>query len=345
MRLKIAIGIVVSVIFLYLTFRQVQVDELMFAFKAGEHLWIIPAFILMLVSHWIRALRWRFIIEPLKSIKTPPLFSALMIGYATNNVFPLRMGEFLRAYAIGKSQKVSKSSAFATVVMERFVLDLTALLLILGIALAFSPIQLPYKETVEKGGYVVLTIVIMMTAASIFLSTKTQSTLAFIKRFLPARIYHLVETTLVSFVKGCLVFKKSEHYLNIFISTCIIWLLYIASLYLTFQIFGFQTDYSFTLWHSIVVLVIVTFAIMLPSSPGALGTYHFLCTEVVKYYGVSSEQGAAFALISHAMNIIPFTIIGLVYFWKENLHFSDAVREKELVEKETEEKELPGLEG
>jgi hypothetical protein len=110
--------------------------------------------------------------------------------------------------------------------------------------------------------------------------------------------------------------------------------LYIFSIYLTFFIFDFPEAYSFSLWHALIVLVIVTFAIMLPSSPGALGTYHFLCTEVVKYYGITQNEGAAFALISHAMNIIPFTVLGLALFWKENLNFSDALAEKEIVEQE-----------
>jgi len=34
------------------------------------------------------------------------------------------------------------------------------------------------------------------------------------------------------------------------------------------------------------------------------------------------------------MNTIPFTVLGLVYFWRENLRFADAVAEKELVEGE-----------
>ena len=112
MKLKVILGIAVSGLFIYLTFRQVDVDKMVAAFQSAQYYWLLPAFLMMGVSHVLRALRWQYLLNHIKNINVHSLFSALMVGYAANNVFPLRLGEFLRAYAIGKSENVSKSASF-----------------------------------------------------------------------------------------------------------------------------------------------------------------------------------------------------------------------------------------
>ena len=153
MKLKVAIGLIISVVFIYLTFHTVDLKQIFHIIANANYLWLIPAIALMLISHYLRALRWQLMIEPIKNVKITPLFSALMIGYAANNVFPFRAGEFFRAYAIGKSEKISTSSAFATVFVERFVLDFIPLLVILSII--FVVFASVLDERIKLGAYII----------------------------------------------------------------------------------------------------------------------------------------------------------------------------------------------
>ncbi len=341
MRLKIIIGLVVSVVFLYFTFRQVDFQEMMNAIKAANYIWLAPAFVTMILSHWLRAVRWRYLLEPIKPVKINPAFSALMIGYAANNVFPLRMGEFLRAFAIGKSQKISKSSAFATVFVERFILDFVPLLLVL--ALTFSLFASILGDEIKYGGYLISVITCFVIALVIVLIKWTDATVEKLKQILPARLFRFVEHFLPSFTKGCLVFKKAEHYFAITGLTFLVWVLYILSIYFSFFIFDFPEKYGLNISASLVVLVFASFGIMIPASPGYVGTFHYFCALSLNALGVGIPDGEvkSFALVSHLLNMLPVSIIGLIYFWRENLHFSDAVAEKELVEHP--EKEEVGL--
>ncbi len=325
MKLKVFIGIAISGIFIFLTFRQVDFELMVGALRAAKYYWLIPAVVVMGLSHYLRALRWQYLMNPIKPIKVNSLFSALMIGYAANNVFPLRLGEFLRAYAIGKSENISKSASFATVVVERFVLDLMALLVLLVITILFYPGQLPYHELVKIGGYLLLACTLGLILLIVFLMKMTEPTLRFLKSLFPQTLYEKIEPKFHSFLSGCEVFKKTDHYFAIFFSTLLIWLLYISSIYIMFYVFDFSNLFNLNIWSGIIILVVVTFSIMLPSSPGALGTYHFLCTEVLNYFGVPDNEAVSYSIVSHAMNILPFTIIGIVYFWKENLKIADAV--------------------
>jgi len=332
LKLKVIIGFLISAVFIYLTFRQVEFEKMFEALRTAKYYWLIPALLLMACSHWLRALRWQYLIEPIKKIKVMPLFEALIIGYAANNVFPLRLGEFFRAFVIGKSQNISKSSAFATVIVERFILDLLALLTLLLGTILFYPSQLPYDDLIRLGGYIILGVCVTLLILIILLIQKTDVTLSFLQSKLPGKIYEKVEPAIQSFVKGCLVFKNAHHYLAIIFLTVLIWTLYLFSLYIMFFVFDFVEQYQLNLWSAVVILVVVTFSIMLPSSPGAVGTYHFLCTEVLNYFQVPNDQAVSFAIVSHAMNIVPFTLLGLFYFLKGNLKFSDALSEKKLAE-------------
>ncbi len=335
MKRKVFIGIVISAIFILLAFREVDFQEMLQTLKNAKYIWLIPAISFMLFSHWARAVRWRYILAPIQNVNVHPLFSALMIGYAANNIFPLRLGEFLRAFAIGKTQQISKSSAFATVIVERLI-DILSLLVLLSCAVLFFPLP----DIIKNSGYFIFIITISAIIFIVLLMEKTESTIRILGKILPSRIFNFVQKVVRSFLQGFTVLKKTDHYLTIIILSILVWVLYIGTVYTSFFAFDFPQKYNINLFSSLIVLVIVSIGIMIPSSPGFVGTYHWFCMKSLSLFGVPESEALSFAVISHAMNTIPFTVIGLFYFWKENLHFSDAVVEQDIVEHEIDEKHL-----
>jgi uncharacterized protein (TIRG00374 family) len=328
LKLKVVIGIVISAVFIYLTFRQVDLGEMFTAIKSANYLWLIPGLALMFLSHAIRAYRWRLFLEPIQVIKFHPLFSAVMVGYASNNIFPLRLGEFLRAFAIGRSQGISKTSAFATIIVERLI-DLLSLLVLLAATVLFYPLP----DDIKKFGYLVFAVTASIITLLVLLMQKTEATIRVLQFVLPNKLFHMIHGMVRSFLSGFVVFKKAEHYLRILISSILIWGLYAAVVYTTFFAFDLPQRYDLSIFSSVVVLVIVSIGIMIPSSPGFVGTYHWFCMKSLALYGIPESEALSYAVISHALNTVPFTVVGLLYFWKENLHFSDALAEKEMVER------------
>ena len=131
---KVIIGILFSVGGLYLAFRQMDFGSLMTVLRSVDWILILIAVVVMIFSVWVRALRWRIILSPIKDVKTHPLFVAAMIGYFGNSVLPLRLGEFLRAYALNRNERsVTFSTAFGTIVVERVVDMLGIMILILAL--------------------------------------------------------------------------------------------------------------------------------------------------------------------------------------------------------------------
>lgn len=336
MKLRFVVGLIFSIVFIFLAFRKVNYQEMLVTLKTAKYLWLIPAIMFMFLSHWLRAVRWRYFMEPIKTVKLGPLFSAVMIGYAANNIFPLRIGEFLRAYAVGKSQQISKSSAFATVIVERLI-DVLSLLIILAGTILISPLP----QIIRKSGYIIFAATIAVILLMVFLMEKTEGTINLLILFLPSKISNFVQKIVRSFLQGFMVFKNTQHYLIIIILSILVWLLYAATVYVSFYAFDFQTNFNLNVISSFVVLVTISIGIMIPSSPGFVGTYHWFAILGLAFCGVTKSEASGYALISHAMNVLPITFVGLIFFWKENLHLSEAVIEKEKIEHEIEEAQIP----
>ena len=95
--------------------------------------WIVVLSITFLFSHFVRAIRWKIILNSVKSdTSIKNLFGSLMVGYAVNCVVP-RLGEITRAVLIGRWEGLSRSSMLGAVIVER-VIDI----IFLGISVLIS---------------------------------------------------------------------------------------------------------------------------------------------------------------------------------------------------------------
>ena len=128
--LHLVVGLIIIAGSLYYAFKGVKLSELTHAIMSVNLVYVIPAILLVLISYLLRAMRWRYLVRPVKKdVKTVSLISPMMVGYMAN-ILPARAGEFIRAYLLSKKERISFSSAFATIFIERL-FDLIVLLLMI----------------------------------------------------------------------------------------------------------------------------------------------------------------------------------------------------------------------
>jgi uncharacterized protein (TIRG00374 family) len=325
---RLLLGIVISGVCVYLGFRNVDFGSMWQALRTANYLWLLPAVGFMFLSLWLRAIRWRYFMDPIKKVETSKLYSAMMIGYMGNNVFPLRLGEIMRAYAIGKSAQVSKAASFATIIVER-IIDLLSLLAILALTIFFHT----FPVWIEKAGWLIFAGSVGLVIFIVFLMEKTDQTLRIVDVVLsplPARISASARKILRSFLEGFAVFKRAEHYWSITWQSIVMWLFYAGIVYVTLVAFRLDTAYDLPWITSLVVLVMVSIGIMIPSSPGYVGTYHLLCIQAMAFFNVPASEAAGFAVILHVVNFIPVTIVGLLFFWRENFKIEEATASSDI---------------
>jgi len=104
--ISLVAGIMLSVAALYFALRNVPLYDLLKYLKSINYLWTIPAVFLVLVSFFIRALRWQFILETSHKIGVWRAFHPLMIGFMINCILPGRVGEIARPMILQKKEKI-----------------------------------------------------------------------------------------------------------------------------------------------------------------------------------------------------------------------------------------------
>jgi uncharacterized protein (TIRG00374 family) len=326
MKKKLYIGILVSLVFLYLAFRKVDWSELWQALKDANYWFIIPNVILTIFSMWMRAFRWKYMVNPIKKVGLDRLFSSVMIGFMANNVLPARLGEFIRAYSLGTKENISKSASFATIVVER-IFDGFSILFILWVTL----LLFPFPEWVKKGSNLFLVINLVILFFLVFLEVKTDSTVKFFQyifKFLPHKLRTKAEEVLLKFISGLKVFRDVSSLVWILIWSILIWMVIGISNYFIFLAFGLYPPIQ----ASFILLVIVCLGVMLPSSPGFVGTFQFFSIVALARFGYDKNVALPFSLVLHASQYFPVTLLGLYYLKKE--HLSLKTLEKESLEDE-----------
>src|ERR1700743_3663994 len=98
---------------------------------------LIPVLGLLLISHWLRALRWRQLIQPLGYDPSRiNCFLGVMIGYFVNLGAP-RLGEVIKCTILARYEKVSADKLVGTIVAER-AFDVVCLAAVFGLTLIFQ---------------------------------------------------------------------------------------------------------------------------------------------------------------------------------------------------------------
>ena len=99
----------------------------------------------------------------------------------------------------------------------------------------------------------------------------------------------------------------------------LIWSIYYLDVYLLKCAFGI--DLSFP--RILMVLVLSSLALALPSAPGMIGTFHAAVKyTMVDLFGFAPHVGNAFAIFMHAYGYILFTLLGAYYFMQNRFHES-----------------------
>ena len=135
---KTIISILISVLGIWLGFKDFKFKEFADAFMSINLWYFFAAMIVVNFTVYLRAWRWKYLVLPICRVSIYELFKMEMVGYFGNNVFPLKMGEVLRAYTLGKNENISSVSAFGTIVNERL-MDTLIFAFFIGLGIIIFP--------------------------------------------------------------------------------------------------------------------------------------------------------------------------------------------------------------
>jgi uncharacterized protein (TIRG00374 family) len=320
---KLVLGIGISVICLVLLFRKIELAKVAAAFREMEWAYVVPAVLATFASYFFRSVRWHFLLLPLKKVPLGSLYPATIIGYMANNVLPARLGEFVRAFVLSRREGMETSAVFATLVVDRLWDGFTVLLMLL---VTFFTLRLPPgMEAVQKnmvtGGYVTLALYCGVIAFLVLLKRRTVWTLRLVGQMLspfPSVVGEKVIPLLGSFIGGIRVSTLPREIAAIAGSCLFIWALAALPVDLVLRSFGLELPWN----GSLFILIFLVFAVMVPASPGFVGTFHYACVTALAAFNVSSEKALSVALVIHGINFFPVILAGFYHLWRQKLSLS-----------------------
>jgi uncharacterized protein (TIRG00374 family) len=317
--LKYAFSIVLAVLFLYIAFRGVNLKEVIQSLSHASILWIIVLVFSLLISHLLRAIRWKIILNSVKrdtSIKN--LFGSLMIGYGVSCVVP-RLGEVSRAILVGRWEGLSRSSMFGTVILER-IIDV----IFLGLAVLLSAtiwseniyVNFPWL----KAALYLTTFFMLLFLCFLFFVIKFKekfynSITKILGRFSTTTAHKSVYI-FEMLIRGFSSLKGTMNYVYAILLSVLIMINYAFNSYIGFYIFGMQAHVTFGMaW---ILMSISAIGVVIPT-PGGLGSYHALAKNVlVILFHFPEAESLAYAVLTHFISYFLFIFTALFCFFLLN---------------------------
>jgi len=329
-RLKGVIGLVVTVLLLWWVLRDVSPGEIWIELR-GANLWMMAGAVgLATFSFVLRAIRWRVLLEPqYGGSDFDARFGATCAGFAANNLFPARIGEFVRAYVLATVAPVPLGGSIGSLVVER-VLDGLVLAFFLFTTISLPEFPLGEGATAARVqqmaiigsilflvGFVLLRIAARRPDQTVVLWNKT------IGRLAPQRHATRIQGIVTSLVSGLGALADTAVFFRALAWSVAVWLCLAASIWLGLLAFDVSAP-GFT--GAIFIQAIIAFAVAAPSTPGFFGVFEAASRLGLGVWDVPEATIVSFATSYHILTFIPVTVLGLLYLRRIGLKWSDVSR-------------------
>jgi uncharacterized protein (TIRG00374 family) len=290
-----------------------QKSEIFLSFKIAEYSWIIFAFVLGMLSHMLRSLRWKILMEPMGyNPKTSNVFMAVMIGYLANLALP-RLGEVSRCGILTKYEKIPFNKSFGTVITER-VIDMLTFVLIFFIMIftqsqkiqtyieqkIYIPLEQKFDFNLIGGNYLmflILGFVIVGAIAIIIIHKKYKHT----------KVYKKFYNLLTGLLEGMQSLTRIKKPLLFVVYTAGIWVLYLLMAYIVF--FSLSETAELGLDAGLAVLIFGSIGIMIVQ--GGIGIYPAIVAETLFLWDIPETKGYAMGWLIWASQTIMILIAGI----------------------------------
>ncbi|MCB2214176.1 flippase-like domain-containing protein [bacterium] len=321
-------GLIISAVFLYLAFREINYQDLWSALRSINLWWLIPGLAVYFVGVLVRAWRWQYLLKPLKPISLKTLFPVINIGYMGNNVFPLRMGEVLRAVVLKRREDVPISGSLATIVVERIfdaVVIVGFVLLNLGQLTALSA----EGSLAQLGSLATWAVVIFLAGLGVFIliAMFPKPALNIIHRVVdavvPKRWREAAANIADRFLDGLMSLRSPKDAFMILFTSILIWLFETGLYWSVDQALGL----GLTFGQLMLLNGAVNLVLLIPAAPGGLGTFDAAVRANLEAYGIAAESALGYALVLRIALWVPITIVGAIYFIREGLKWTTDVAE------------------
>jgi glycosyltransferase 2 family protein len=343
--------------------------EFLHAFQTVRLIYLAPIIAAYLAIMVLRAVRWRYILNHCGHVGYGNTLAAIFVCYMGNNIFPLRAGELMRVFMLGRSEpSVSYSTTLATVVVERLfdfltvLLSLAAVLMVIKFPAGGLPVTIGAQTydlaaKIRGLGIGTLVMVLVLFGFLILLNARTAWVMGIagrvlgyflgayertgetgaLKRLLkdrPRAGRDALMAALERFASGLPVMGRPRALLALLLMSIVIWCVNLVPVWVSGL--AFAEIGSINLIGCGFLLVVGAAAASIPGPPGFFGVFHAfnqmgLIFVMNRLAGghVSDEAALSFAIVVHGCYYFPAIIAGAAAAWIQGYSLAGLRQEAE----------------
>jgi len=268
----VVIGLVVGALFVYMIVSKLEWSTVALAFKTAHWLpWLPLAVLTYILGMLLRGLRLQILVAEESIISIGTASNIIAVGYAVNNILPARLGEFARAGMLAERTGMPYLLALTITFLERLLDGLVILFLFITASLI-----VPATTELRNGAALasLIFVVAMLTVAIVTLTPQNAVALVSNLTSLSGRKLHDKAVALVTQINrgfGCL--RNAQSAILILGSSFLVWLVEALFFMLIMPCFGLPPG----IIRAVITMAVTNLGILIPSTPGHVGTYHFAC--------------------------------------------------------------------
>ena len=316
--LRFLVGILISVVFLIYAFRGQDYGAIVDALRGVNYWLLVPALILYVLGVIARAFRWSVLLRPVRRIHTWKLLPITAIGFMANNVLPLRTGEVVRSFVLSRNYQVRKSSALATIAVERIFdgLTMVGFMLVAALFVDFTS-DLRHVMTVAV---ILFAIAIAALGVMTFAQGLRARLLKFALRLLPTSIGHRVEQLAEAFFSGLESLRSPQAMGLVALSSIVAWSFEASMYWVIARAFGGSIESVMGVAETLLTTGVANLATLVPSSPGYVGPFETGIKTVLEgALNAPATDALSYAILVHAALWFPVTVWGAVEWSRMHL--------------------------
>jgi uncharacterized protein (TIRG00374 family) len=304
--LKIFIGLAITALALWLSFRKLDWQVLKNSFLQVNFFWVILALANTIFVVYALGWRWQILLKPKEKVPLHTLFRLNIISQYINILIPGRFGEVSRAYLVSKRHKVSGGYVMGTVAIEKFLDFFVFILLWISVPALFAMQQ-------EVKGYKIALFFCLLAALFLVLFIWQPKTVlkgtAFVSRILPGKLRQGFQDFLGKGIEAFGQLRSAKILLFVVILT----FGFIAGQVLTNFLLFKAFDLKLSFWAGLFLLLAIQVGNIPPSVPGKIGIFEYAVILALSVFSISKSQALSYGIMLHLVAYLPKIFLGVIF--------------------------------
>lgn len=315
--LKFILLFLFAVVILWFFGRNLDWQEVGGTLRKANASYLIWATLIICLGYYLRAMRWKVLLEPLTPTSTRELFAATTVGFAVIMIIG-RAGELARPMWLSmRDRRVRPSAALVTLGMER-VFDLASLICFFSINLLWFNVPVGRESQVayiKLVGNLMLVGTVFGFVALYFYQKFSPSIIGWTekvldKSFIPRRLSSIFLSVLRQLAASLQILKDWREVVAIIFWTVLLWLSIAIPTWFVILAFGLPVSFS----DSLFIMGFAALGSVVPTPGGAAGAFHAATAGGLIFLNIDKDRAAAVSIAMHLVYFAPAVFFGFYYF-------------------------------